>query len=460
MNIVVLNGSPKGNPSITLKLINYIQKKIPSHKYKILNIAQKIKKISNDKKAFNEIIDIVKSSDGVIWSFPLYIMNVCSQYQRFIELVFERDVKTAFQNKYTAAVSTSIHFYDNLAHNYINAICDDLNMKYVGYFSVHMMDLFRKEKTRKKLITFADNYFNAIKNKKSTIKNYSPLIYRSFDYHPDKPKIKIDTTGKKIIILTDSLDKNTNLEKMISRFNEALSPKAEVVNLYDIDIKGPCLECLRCGFDNICSYHNKDSFMNFYNTRLKAADIIIIAGNISNRYLSVRWKLFWDRSFFNTHTPSLTGKQIGFIISGPLSQIPNLRQTFEGWMEFQRANTVGFITDEFGSSKEIDSLLQSFAEDMLWFSNNDYIKPRTFLGIGGMKIFRDDIWGRLRLVFQADYRFYKKNKFYDFPQKDIRSRLMNAFMIPLTRIPIVRKKFPTVMKTMASKRFKKIIDNK
>ena len=460
MKIAVLNGSPKGNTSITLQLINYIQKKIPGHEYKILNIAQKIKKISKDIEVFDEIIDIVKSSDGVIWSFPLYVMNVCSQYQRFIGLIFERDVKNAFQNKYTAAVSTSINFYDNLAHNYINAICDDLDMKYVGYFSAHMMDLFRKEITRKKLILFADNYFNAIKNSKPTIKNYRPIIYRNFDYCPDKPKMKIDTSSKKIIILTDSSDYNTNLGKMISRFNETLSPKAETVNLYDIDIKGPCLECLRCGFDNICSYYGKDGFMDFYNTKVKTADIIIIAGNITNRYLSSRWKLFLDRSFFNTHSPSLTGKQIGFIISGPLSQIPSLRQTLEGWMEFQQSNTVAFVTDEFGNSKEIDCLLQSFAEDIVWFSNNNYIKPRTFLGIGGMKIFRDEIWGRLRLIFQADHRFYKENKFYDFPQKDLKSRLMNAFMIPFTKIPAARKKFPKVMKTMSIKRFKKIIEDK
>ena len=127
-------------------------------------------------------------------------------------------------------------------------------------------------------------------------------------------------------------------------------------------------------------------------------------------------------------------------------------------MEFQQSNTVGFVTDEFGNSKEIDCLLQSFAEDIIWFSNNDYIKPRTFLGIGGMKIFRDEIWGRMRLVFQADHRFYIKNKFYDFPQKDFKSRLMNAFMIPFTKIPAVRKKFPKVIKTMSSKRFKKIIE--
>lgn len=457
MKITVLNGSPKGKMSITLMLTGYIQKKFPGHEFKILNIAQNIQKITRDIKIFNEIIDSVKSSDGVLWSFPVYIMNVCSQYQRFIELILERDIKNAFENKYTAVLTTSINFHDNLAHNYMNAICDDLNMKYVGYFSAYMMDLFRKEIIRKRLILFADNYFNAIKDSKPTIKNYRPITYKNFNYSPGKPKKKIDTGSKKIIILTDSSDENTNLQKMIFRFNEPLSNKAEIINLYDIDIKGPCLECLKCGFNNVCSYYDKDSFMDFYNTKVKTADIIIIAGNIKNRYLSSRWKLFFDRSFFNTHSPSFMGKQIGFIISGPLSQIPNLRQTLEAWIEFQQSNTVGFITDEFGDSEKIDRLLQSCAEDIIWFSNNNYIKPRTFLGIGGMKIFRDQIWGKLRFIFQADHRFYKKHGFYDFPQKDFKSRLINAFMIPLTKIPAVRKKFPKVMNTMVSRQFKRII---
>ena len=45
-----------------------------------------------------------------------------------------------------------------------------------------------------------------------------------------------------------------------------------------------------------------------------------------------------------------------------------------------------------------------------------YIKPRTFLGVAGMKIFRDDIWSELRVVFRADHRAYKSLGYYDFPQ--------------------------------------------
>ncbi len=56
-----------------------------------------------------------------------------------------------------------------------------------------------------------------------------------------------------------------------------------------------------------------------------------------------------------------------------------------------------------------------------------------------MKIFRDDIWGRLRFPLQADHRFYKKHHLYDFPQRRYKIRMINALLILLTKIPSMRK---------------------
>jgi multimeric flavodoxin WrbA len=68
---------------------------------------------------------------------------------------------------------------------------------------------------------------------------------------------------------------------------------------------------------------------------LKKADVIVFAGAIQDRYLSSRWKMFFDRSFFNNHSPYLVDKQIAFVISGPLGQISNLRQILEEYVELQ-----------------------------------------------------------------------------------------------------------------------------
>ena len=48
MNILVLNGSPKGKNSITLQTLLYLQKKNPEHTFEVLHVGQKIKSLTKD----------------------------------------------------------------------------------------------------------------------------------------------------------------------------------------------------------------------------------------------------------------------------------------------------------------------------------------------------------------------------------------------------------------------------
>jgi len=457
MNIIVLNGSPKGDLSVTLQYVHFIQKKFPQHELKIIHISKNIKNIERDENAFQEIIDEVRSSDGVLWSFGLWILCVPAQYMRFIELISERGVEDAFKNKYAAVLTTSIHFFDHTAHNYMRAVCEDLNMKYAEALSPEMRDL-AEERGREALIIFAENFFEAIEKKTATSRLFKPLTFSDFVYQPSVPEERIDTRGKKVVILTDAYDSDTNLGKMIDRFRQSYSNEIEVIDLNDIDIRGACLGCMRCGYDYNCV--QKDGFTEFYNNRVRTADIIVFAGTVKGRYLSSKWKTFYDRAFFWNHTPSLVGKQMGYIISGPLSQNANLIQILEASSTArQDAIHVDMITDECENSSEIDAQLQSFAERLVSYSINGYIKPQNFLGVGGHKIFRDDIWGRLRMVWQADHRYFKKHGKYDFPQKDYKIRIMTAIMMLLTKIPKFRKKFYANLKKSPAERLKKFIES-
>ena len=117
------------------------------------------------------------------------------------------------------------------------------------------------------------------------------------------------------------------------------------------------------------------------------------------------------------------------------------------------------ITDECENSAEIDAQLQSFAERLVSYSIKGYIKPQTFLGVGGHKIFRDNIWGRLRMIWLADHRYFKKHGKYDFPQKDFKIRIFNSIMMLLTKIPKFRKKFYANLKKAPAERLKKFIES-
>ena len=438
MKITVLNGSPKGGLSATMQYVHFIQKKYPQHELKIFHVSQQIKRVENNEEAFQEIMDEVGSSDGVLWAFPLYYFLVASQYKRFIELIFERRMERVFKNRYAAVLTTSIHFFDHTAHNYTRAICDDLDMRVAGSFSAGMYDLL-KGGNRDRLRLFGEAFFRAIEERIPTSKVYRPVTWRALNYAPGLMESKVEGGGKKILLVIDSENRQENLIRMAEQFRKAFSCETEMINLQGVDMKGGCLGCLQCGYDHTCAYTGKDEFIEFYNTKLKTADIVVFAGEIKDRYLSSRWKMFFDRSFFNTHTPSLSGKQIGFIVSGPLSQIPNLRQILEAYTDWQQANLVDIVTDEYEDSAVIDGLLQKLATGLVWFAERSYIQPRTFLGIGGMRIFRDDVWGRLRFPFRADHQFYKKHGIYDFPQKDYKGRIVSQILLLLTKIPTIRK---------------------
>jgi multimeric flavodoxin WrbA len=440
MKIVVLGGSPKGAVSVTMQYVNYIQKVLPAHEYEVLQISSRIKKLEKDMQAFSEVVEQVRSADLILWAFPLYVLLVPSQYKRFIELIWERNVQDAFLNKYAAVLSTSIHFFDHAAHSYMRSICDDLEMNFAGFFSAEMHDLEDldgQNKTRQ----FGEYFVEAVKRGISIPKQFPLIVPVDFEYSPSYVDEKVDTYGKSIVILHDAREDQRNLLGMIGRIKNSFSGNLKEYNLHDVDIKAGCQGCMKCGQNYECALKDKDGYVEFYNECIKPADILIFAGTINDRFLSSRWRMFFDRSFFNCHTPSLIGKQFGFLISGPLSQVGNIREILEGYVQWQRSNVVDFISDEVADSTILDAQLSGLAERLAWNSLHEYIKPVTFLGVGAYKIFRDDVFSKLRFVFQADHRFYSKHGYYDFPQKKIGLRLVNILLGLLFRIPRIRRRF-------------------
>jgi multimeric flavodoxin WrbA len=466
MRITVLNGSPKGELSVTMQYVAYLAKLNPQHEFNIHHIAQRLKLLEKDLKAFDRVIDQIRSSDAVLWGFPLFILHVHANYKRFIELVFQRNAQEAFKGKYTAALSTSIHFFDHTAHNYIHAICDDLDMRFVDSFAPGMDDLM-KEEGRQQLALFGRQFLEAIQNQVPTQRQYSPLKTSEFLYQSVLPPNPVSTHGKKVVILHDEKQEDSNLAKMVNRCRSAFSGEVKVVNIHDVEIKSSCLGCLECGSNNRCAFTGKDDYIEFYRSTVMTADVLVYAGRMVDRYLSARWKMFFDRIFFNTHTPVLVGKQIALVVSGPLSQEPNLTEVFRGFFEFQGANFVGAVSDEANfladgtsgaSSAELDRLLDQLMARAVTYTQNGYRRPQTFLGVGGMKVFRDDIYGPLRMIFPADHRAYHKNGLYKtFPQMDFSTTMRNTFGMPIVNLPPIRKNFDKMIKKQMVEPFKQVV---
>jgi multimeric flavodoxin WrbA len=439
MEVVILNGSPKGNMSVTLQYAEYIRKKYPDHRYRAFNVAQNIGEIEAKRDVFDGILDAVRGADVVLWAFPLYILHVHGNMKRFIELLFERGAEGAFAGKHAASISTSIKFFDNTANDYMQAISEDLGMRFVGFFAAEMNDLMRDDK-RRTLGLFAERVFASRAANEDIQRRYAKIEYERKPYAPGAGARDIDARGKKVVVVADELRAGGNVAAMVDSFASRFASGVEIVDLSAVDVKGGCLGCLRCGYDNTCFWKGRDGFVDMYETKLKTADIIVFAGEIHDRYLSAKWKTFFDRSFYNTHQPSLAGKQWAFLISGPLRQTETLRTILQAWTEFQRSGLAGIVTDEDGDSARTDEAIRSLAMRAVWAAERGYITNETFLRVGGMKIFRDEIFGHLRAVFQADHRNYASSGVYDFPQKSVGTRLMSGFLMLISALRPVRKR--------------------
>jgi hypothetical protein len=64
----------------------------------------------------------------------------------------------------------------------------------------------------------------------------------------------------------------------------------------------------------------------------------------------------------------------------------------------------------------------------------------------------------MRFAFQADYRYYCEHGMFDFPQADLKTRLFNAVMIPLSRLPGFPKKVFADMKHHMIEPFKPVLE--
>ena len=136
------------------------------------------------------------------------------------------------------------------------------------------------------------------------------------------------------------------------------------------------------------------------------------------------------------------GKQLGYLISGPLQQIPNLRQILEAYTELQRANLAGIVSDDCQDCAELDGVLDGLARRLVACAQSGYLAPPTFLGVAGRKLFRDEIWGSLRFVFHADHRYYQRHGLYDFPRRSLKTRLTECGRPPADPDPALPQGVP------------------
>ena len=132
------------------------------------------------------------------------------------------------------------------------------------------------------------------------------------------------------------------------------------------------------------------------------------------------------------------GMPMAYLISGNYEEEQNLRMVVEARAEVGGNYLSGVATDE-GSQTEIDHVITALTKKLSYAMEHHYQQPRNFYGVGGMKIFRDLIYV-MRGLMKEDHRFYKEHGMYDFPQKQIGTRIGISAVGMLLSIPAAQSK--------------------
>ena len=412
MKIAVINGSPKGENSITLQSLLYLEKLYgKNHEFRYLHAGQTIRALEKD---FTKAEDILNWAEAIVFSYPVYTFIAPAQLHRFVELIFEHGIDLG--GKFATSVSTSKHFYDITAHKYIEENALDLGLKYVKGHSADMDDLTKSE-GRGELTKFFEYFIWCAENdihEEPTQK--APTSEKVMATLPESTE-NVEKTGD-VVIITDCKDETSNLYRMIERFRAVLPYKTRIFNIADFPFSGGCLGCFNCAVSGKCIY--KDNFDTTLRESIQVADAIVYDFDIKYHSFGSRFKMYNDRNFCNGHRTVTVGMPVGYLVSGEYEREENLRMIVEGRAEVGRNFLAGVATDERDTDRRVDEM----AEKLSYALEHKLITAQNFLGVGGMKIFRDLIY-QMRGMMRADHKFYKKGGYYnDFPQKHWKQSLL------------------------------------
>ena len=446
MKILVLNGSPKGKYSVSLQTIHYLQKICPKHEFEILHVGARIKALEKD---FTEAKVAMEQADLLLFSYPVYTFIAPYQLHRFIELTKESGV--CLEGKFVTQFTTSKHFYDVTAHNYIQDNCQDLRCKYIRGLSADMDDLLT-EKGQKEAKDFLKFVLWSIKN---NVYETLPAV-ETLPFQPQKVTIPQDTSREKsgdVVIVTDCEKENVQLQAMIQRFRSVFPRKTRVVNIREYPFIGGCLGCFHCAINGKCVYIDK--FDEFLRNEIQTAESIVYAFSIKDHSMGAAFKLYDDRQFCNGHRTVTMGMPFGYLVSGALSKERNLQMILDARAQVGGNFLAGIATDEINPDVAIDNM----AATLDYALKNQYQPPQNFYGIGGMKIFRDLIW-IMQGMMKADHKFYKSHGQYDFPQKQWPTMLKMYLVGGLISNPKVKAKMGNAMNEGMLMPYKKLLEDK
>ena len=440
MHILIVNGSPRGRFSVTLQSCLYLEKRFPGHRFEYLNVGTGIDGFEKDMSPAAEAF---ARAELTVFAYPVYAFLVPSQLHRFVELIKEHDLP--LKGKYVTQLSTSKHFFDVTAHRFLEDNFHDLGMRVIHGLSADMEDLLT-ERGQKELESFFKYAVYCTENAVYETPAPAPeLPERAPCAESPEPVDKRE--GFDTVIVGDLREGDESLRALIKDFGAVYPYRTRFVNLAEFPFRGGCLGCLSCTANGKCVY--RDGFDVFLREKIQNADAIVYAFTLRHHSMGSRFKMYDDRQFCNGHRAVAEGKPFAYLVNGDMRREENLRTVLEARASVGHSFLAGFASN----AEE----LRAVSLRLAWALEHQYNPPRSFYGVGGMKIFRDLVW-LMRGVMREDHLYYKTHGLYDFPQKRWPRMLGLSLLGALLRSRRVRRLIGDKMNEGMLAPYKKVLE--
>ena len=440
MKVLFVSGSPRGRFSVTLQSCLYLEKRFPAHSFSYLNAAAGIAGFEKDMAPAAEAF---RQAELVIFAYPVYSFLVPSQLHRFMELMKEQGI--SLKDKYVTQLTTSKHFFDVTAHRFMEENFHDLGARVIHGLSADMEDMLTEQGRGELERFFSYTVFcaeNAVYEHAEPSPEQTPEPYESCLDACEKED------GFDTVIVGDLREEDESLRALIKDFTAAFPYRTRFVNLAEFPFKGGCLGCLNCATQGRCVYH--DGFDVFLREKIQSADAIVYAFTLRDHSMGSRFKMYDDRQFCNGHRTVAEGKPFAYLVNGDLGGEENLKTVLKARADVGHSFLAGFASD----ADEIRDVSLRLAYAL----EQGYTPPRSFYGVGGMKIFRDLVW-LMRGMMREDHLYYKSHGLYDFPQKRWPRMLGMRMLGALLRSPRVRRLIGDRMNEGMLAPYKKILND-
>lgn len=265
MKICVLSCSPKGDTSLTLQTIRFLEKFYPEDTFKT--------HMTFTASCPQDVIDDAADSDLIMILSSIFHLNVHAQMISMLD-VLASGLKEKLGDDYKKLnftyLTTSNFLYEIGAHRYVESWARTQKLTF-----------------RRALSLKDDSVLTEVGREE---------LYRWFQYTKDTIELSRNggipkaTEVRKVSIINDGL--NQERTDLIKNLFQERNCEVKVFNLNDYKIR-PCTACFACYSNRVC--HIKDDFEGLVDEAGTGADLIVNVGTLKCGMLSQQYKFFTDR---------------------------------------------------------------------------------------------------------------------------------------------------------------------